>query len=68
MFFTRFKIDYALVGERDGLAGRRPDPGQWRKEAYRDGYAQGLVARAERIACGAAAQSAPHHSKAEART
>jgi hypothetical protein len=50
MFLSRFKIDYALVGERDGNAGRRPDPGLWRKDAYRKGYAEGLLAKATLLA------------------
>ncbi len=53
MWFTRFKIDYALVGERDGNAGRVPQPALWRREPYRRGYADGLLQRAERVACGA---------------
>jgi len=53
MFYRMFKVDYALVGERDGSAGRAPDPSLWRRENYRRGYAQGLIARAERIAQGA---------------
>ncbi len=50
MIFQRYPVDYALVGDRDGSAGRAPDPSLWRREAYRQGYAQGLLARAERIA------------------
>lgn len=50
MFLSRFKIDYALVGERDGFAGRELNPSLWCREAYRRGYAQGLLTRAERIA------------------
>jgi hypothetical protein len=48
MFLSRFKIDYALVGERDGFSGRRADAKLWRKEAYRRGYADGLLASATR--------------------
>ena len=50
MFLSRFKVDFALVGERDGFAGREPNPSLWRREAYRRGYAQGVLTRAERIA------------------
>lgn len=49
MTIFRFKVDYTLVGERDGYAGRRPDPGMWRKDAYRKGYAEGLLAKATQI-------------------
>lgn len=52
MIFHRFPVDYTLVGERDGSAGRSPDASLWRRDAYRRGYAQGLLARAERIAQG----------------
>lgn len=44
MFLSRFKIDYSLVGERDGFSGRKADPKLWRKEAYRRGYATKLCA------------------------
>jgi len=54
MIFKRFPVDYAIVGDRDGFAGRSPNPAMWRRDAYRRGYAQGLLARAERIAQGAA--------------
>lgn len=50
MFLSRFKVDFALVGARDGFAGREPSPSLWRREAYRRGYAQGVLTRAERIA------------------
>ena len=50
MFLSRFKVDFALVGERDGFAVREPNPSLWRREAYRRGYAQGVLTRAERIA------------------
>jgi hypothetical protein len=50
MFLSRFKVDFALVGERDGFAAREPNPSLWRREAYRRGYAQGVLTRAERIA------------------
>jgi hypothetical protein len=50
MFLSRFKVDFALVGERDGFAGRELNPSLWRREGYRRGYAQGLLTRAERIA------------------
>ena len=50
MFLFRFRVDYALVGERDGFAGRELNPSHWRREAYRRGYAQGLLVRAARIA------------------
>ena len=52
MRFNRFPVDYVFVGERDGCAGRAPDAALWRREAYRRGYAQGLLTRAERIAQG----------------
>ena len=48
MFLSRFKVDYALVGERDGFSGRRADAKLWRKESYRRGYADGLLASATR--------------------
>ncbi|CDW96302.1 MULTISPECIES: hypothetical protein [unclassified Thiomonas] len=48
MFPSRFKVDYALVGERDGFSGRRADAKLWRKESYRRGYADGLLASATR--------------------
>ncbi len=48
--FQRFQVDYSLVGRRDGLAMREPDPALWRKNDYRRGYAEGLVATAKRIA------------------
>ena len=48
MFLSRFRIDYALVGERDGFSGRRADAKLWRKESYRRGYADGLLASATR--------------------
>ena len=53
ILFNRFPVDYAFVGDRDGFAGREPNPALWRREAYRRGYAQGLLCRAERIAQGA---------------
>ncbi len=46
----RFQVDYSLVGHRDGLAMREPDPALWRKNDYRRGYAEGLIASAKRIA------------------
>lgn len=52
ILFNRFPVDYAFVGDRDGFAGREPNPALWRREAYRRGYAQGLLSRAERIAQG----------------
>ena len=62
MFISRFKIDYALVGERDGFSGRRADAKLWRKEAYRRGYADGLLASAtrapQRMQVGAATKAA----------
>ena len=48
MFLSRFRVDYALVGERDGFSGRRADAKLWRKESYRRGYADGLLASATR--------------------
>ncbi len=48
MFLSRFKVDYALVGERDGFSGRRADAKLWRKESYRRGYADGLLSSAAR--------------------
>lgn len=62
MFLSYFKVDYALVGERDGFAGRDPNSSLWRREAYRRGYAQGLLARAERIAHDALALPVIGHS------
>jgi hypothetical protein len=50
MFFLRPSVNYALVGERDGCAGREPAPRLWRKTDYRSGYACGLLERARRIA------------------
>jgi len=67
MFFRAFKVDYSLVGERDGSAGRAPDPLMWRKEDYRRGYAMGLIARAERIAQGALPQPYVSQPRIEAR-
>ncbi|CQR45193.1 hypothetical protein THICB3620005 [Thiomonas sp. CB3] len=52
MFLSRFKVDYALVGERDGFSGRRADAKLWRKESYRRGYADGLLASATRATQG----------------
>ncbi|MHB1690606.1 MAG: hypothetical protein ACYCSR_08065 [Thiomonas sp.] len=52
MFLSRFKVDYALVGERDGFSGRKADAKLWRKEAYRRGYADGLLANATRVTQG----------------
>ncbi len=46
----RFHVDYSLVGRRDGLAMREPDPALCRKNDYRRGYAEGLIATARRIA------------------
>lgn len=48
--FQIFRVDYSLVGRRDGLAAREPDPSLWRKNDYRRGYAEGLIAAAKRIA------------------
>ncbi len=48
--FRQFHVDYSLVGRRDGLAMREPDPALWRKIDYRRGYAEGLIATAKRIA------------------
>ena len=59
MFLSRFKVDYALVGERDGFSGRKADAKLWRKEAYRRGYADGLLASATRAAQGVAVNAAP---------
>ncbi len=50
MIFQRNPVNYSLVGERDGCAGREPSPALWRKLAYRSGYAHGLLERAQRIA------------------
>ncbi len=62
MFLSRFKVDYALVGERDGFSGRRADAKLWRKEVYRRGYADGLLASATRathsVQVGAATKAA----------
>jgi hypothetical protein len=52
MFLSRFKIDYSLVGERDEFSGRIADAKLWRKEAYRRGYADGLLASATRATQG----------------
>ncbi len=46
----KFRVDYSLVGRRDGLSMREPDPVMWRKNDYRRGYAEGLIAAAKRIA------------------
>ena len=46
----QFRVDYSLVGRRDGLSMREPDPSLWRKNDYRRGYAEGLLAAAKRIA------------------
>ena len=67
MFLSRFRVDYALVGERDGFAGRELNPSHWRREAYKRGYAQGLLARAERIAQGTLSLPVGGHSGAELR-
>lgn len=67
MFLSRFKVDYALVGERDGFAGRELNPSHWRREAYKRGYAQGLLARAERIAQGPLPLPVVGHSGVELR-
>ena len=48
--FRRFCVDYSLVGRRDGLSMREPDSFLWRKNDYRRGYAEGLIATAKRIA------------------
>ncbi len=48
--FHRFRVDYSLVGRRDGISMREPDPALWRKNDYRRGYAEGLIATAKRIA------------------
>lgn len=48
--FRQFRVDYSLVGRRDGLAMREPDSALWRKNDYRRGYAEGLIAAAKRIA------------------
>ncbi|WP_079415641.1 hypothetical protein [Thiomonas intermedia] len=50
MFFLRSSVNYALVGERDGCAGREPPPHLWRRTDYRSGYARGLLERAQRVA------------------
>lgn len=50
MIFLRNPVNYSLVGERDGCAGREPSPRLWRKPDYRSGYAYGLLERAQRIA------------------
>ena len=50
MLFLRSSVNYALVGERDGCAGREPTPRLWRRTDYRSGYACGLLERAQRIA------------------
>ena len=52
MFPSRFRIDYALVGERDGFSRRSADAKLWRKESYRRGYANGLLASATRATQG----------------
>uniref|UniRef100_E6PP50 Uncharacterized protein n=1 Tax=mine drainage metagenome TaxID=410659 RepID=E6PP50_9ZZZZ len=49
MMFWRRPVDYALVGERDGWAGRPPQAALARKLAYRQGYAAGQQARAARM-------------------
>ncbi|HOI65881.1 MAG TPA: hypothetical protein PLD03_04675 [Thiomonas arsenitoxydans] len=67
IFFNRYPVDYAFVGDRDGFAGRDPNPALWRREAYRRGYAQGLLARAERIAQGALALPVAGRLAAEVR-
>ena len=67
MFLSRFKIDYALVGERDGFAGRELNPSLWRRGAYRRGYAQGLLTRAKRIAQDTRPLPVVGHSGAELR-
>ncbi|MDE2465690.1 MAG: hypothetical protein KGO02_18540 [Alphaproteobacteria bacterium] len=67
MFLSRFKVDYALVGERDGFAERELNPSLWRREAYRRGYAQGLLTRAERIAQGTRPLPVVGHLSAELR-
>jgi len=67
ILFNRFPVDYAFVGDRDGFAGREPNPALWRREAYRRGYAQGLLCRAERIAQGALPLPVTEHPVAEVR-
>jgi|GEM_PF-2239472 hypothetical protein len=67
MILNRLAVDYALVGERDGFAGRPADASLWRREAYRRGYAQGLLARAERIAQGSLPMPVVERPVAEAR-
>ena len=67
MFLSRFKVDYAPVGERDGFAGRALNPSHWRREAYKRGYAHGLLARAERIAQSPLPLPMVGHSGAEVR-
>lgn len=67
MIFNRFPVDYAIVGDRDGFAGRPADASLWRREAYRRGYAQGLLARAERIAQGSLPMPVVERTAAEVR-
>ena len=67
MMFKRYPVNDALVGDRDGFAGRDPNPAFWRREAYRRGYAQGLLTRAERIAQGALPLPVARRSVAEVR-
>lgn len=67
MIFDRFPVDYAFVGDRDGFAGRPADASLWRREAYRRGYAHGLLARAERIAQGSLPMPVVEHSGNEVR-
>ena len=57
--FRQFQVDYSLVGRRDGLSMREPDPALWRKNDYRRGYAEGLIAAARRVAQAPALPS--HH-------
>lgn len=61
MIFLRFPIDYGLVGERDGFAGRLPDNALWRKSAYSEGYAKGLLARAAHDAVAPAGPALPEN-------
>jgi hypothetical protein len=67
MMFNRFPVDYVFVGERDGFAGRAADAALWRREAYRRGYAQGLLTRAERIAQGTLMRAVMGRPPAEVR-
>jgi len=64
----KFKVDYSLVGHRDGLSMREPDPALWRKNDYRRGYAEGLIASAKRIAQAASLPACKSSQVLEARS